>query len=212
MSITNKDMRFAPEQHTHPAIAGEQSKSPTIRNLATLLVFILGFSPISLNWAEHKSKPIPEPIVNSQDLPNFHVVDSYFYRGAAPSFAGMDQLKRLGIRTVIDLRRTPVMIEAERSYLKRIGVEYVSIPMGNWVPSVQKQQLFIDIMTRASQDSAKAPVFLHCAHGSDRTGFLTAMWRVQHDHWSIFQAAAEMLHRGFFIHKFEPNPASRIDY
>src|SRR5262249_5806663 len=130
---------------------------------------------------------------------------------AAPSYAGMDELKRLGVKTVIDLRHTPIMIDAERSYLQKLNVRYINIPMGDSIPSLAKQKLFLETLSSAAENPTQEPVFLHCSHGSDRTGFLTALWRVEHDHWSLAQAIAEMLQHGFLIHKLEPNPQSRID-
>lgn len=88
-------------------------------------------------------------------------------------------------------------------------MSYVSLPMGNFIPSVQKQKRFLDIVSRAATDPAAGPVFVHCSHGSDRTGYLTALWRVQHDHWSIAEAAIEMFQYGFLVHKLAPN--ERVD-
>jgi protein tyrosine/serine phosphatase len=45
-------------------------------------------------------------------------------------------------------------------------------------------------------------VFVHCAHGADRTGLMIGLWRVQHDGWSYLAAAQEALHYGFFFHRF----------
>jgi hypothetical protein len=183
----------------------------TARNILTLLVFVLGFSPLALTSPMRQEEPLARQLKGSRDLPNFRVVHSYFYRGAAPSYTGMDELKTLGVKTIIDLRRTPIMIEAERAYVSKLGIEYISLPMGDWIPSAEKQKLFMSVMTRACNDPAHSPVFLHCSHGSDRTGFLTALWRVEHDHWSVGQAVAEMLEHGFLVHKLDSNPASRID-
>lgn len=181
-----------------------------VRNALVLTVFVLGYSPVSLNPATPEQMPFSE--LNSKELPRFRAVHRYFYRGAAPSFAGMDQLKQMGFKTVIDLRQTPIMIEAERTHLAKLGIEYVSIPMGDWVPSGEKRQRFVQIMSAAANNPSLGPVFLHCSHGSDRTGFLTALWRVEHDHWSVAQAFGEMLHHGFLIHKLSPNPDEQIDH
>jgi protein tyrosine/serine phosphatase len=36
------------------------------------------------------------------------------------------------------------------------------------------------------------PVFVHCAHGSDRTGCMVGIWRVSEDGYSYDQAYKEM--------------------
>jgi hypothetical protein len=213
MSVAEKSTESSvrPSAEADAPLSFKSNQRVAARNFLTFLVFILGFSPLALT-APSTLETTPIADVVSRDLPNFHVVHSYFYRGAAPSFAGMEQLKSLGVKTIIDLRRTPIMIDAERAYVNKLGIEYVSLPMGDWIPSAEKQELFLSIMNRASVDPTKGPVFLHCSHGSDRTGFLTALWRVKHDHWTMAQALVEMLQRGFFVHKFEPNPAARIDH
>lgn len=189
--------------------AQSQPQHVGLRNVLTLAVCILGFTPMAFTRPTPDVQPQPDIV--RRTLPNFHVVHDYFYRGAAPSYPGMDRLKTMGVKTVIDLRKTPIMLEAERNYVGKLGIEYVSIPMGDWVPSKEKMQLFLSVMNEAAQDKSKGPVFLHCSHGSDRTGFLTAVWRVQHDHWSLGQAIVEMLRYGFVVHKLDPDPAARID-
>ena len=189
------------------AASGRSTPNVTARNLLAIVVFALTFHAPALHGDD--APPAAGVKVNPADLPRFHQVHSYFWRGAAPSYAGIDRLKQLGVKTVIDLRRSEDRIAAERQYVEAQGIKYVSLPMGNFIPSLQKQQTFLQIMQNASETTADAPVFLHCSHGSDRTGYLTALWRVQHDHWSILEACAEMFQYGFLVHKLSPN--ERVD-
>jgi protein tyrosine phosphatase (PTP) superfamily phosphohydrolase (DUF442 family) len=199
-------MSFASSAIGNPP-ATAPTNSVTARNLLALAIFVLTF-----HLPGPGSKPAPAAraiTVNAADLPRFHQVHSYFWRGAAPSYAGLDTLKQLGVKTIIDLRRSRDHIAAEAAYASKLGMSYVSLPMGNFIPSVQKQKRFLDIVSRAATDPAAGPVFVHCSHGSDRTGYLTALWRVQHDHWSIAEAAIEMFQYGFLVHKLAPN--ERVD-
>jgi protein tyrosine/serine phosphatase len=172
----------------------------TARNLMVVAVFLLTFH-MPGGWQKEAEPPVTN-LVNSADLPRFRQVHPYFFRGAAPSFAGLDELKKLGVKTVIDLRRSQDRIDEERKYCGWIGLRYVSLPMGDYVPSPDKQKEFLQIVGDAQQNPQHGAVFLHCSHGSDRTGFLTALWRVKNDHYSIIEAAAEMLENGFVIHRF----------
>ncbi|MBX9692191.1 MAG: dual specificity protein phosphatase family protein [Cyanobacteria bacterium] len=40
-------------------------------------------------------------------------------------------------------------------------------------------------------------VFVHCAHGRDRTGAAIATWRMRHQGWTAQRAANEMLNYGY---------------
>jgi len=46
-------------------------------------------------------------------------------------------------------------------------------------------------------DPTKAPVYVHCKHGEDRTGLVIGLERVEHEHWAPKEAYAEMLKLGF---------------
>lgn len=171
-----------------------------VRNLLALMTFTVLAYPFSL----HKlSDPdVPTPPHDRTQLPNFHAVHSYLYRGGQPTGAGLAELKQMGVSTIIDLRRNKLNIELERIQAQRLGLKYISLPMGNFIPSANKQALFFQVMNSASANPSSGPVFLHCSHGSDRTSFMVAMWRVQHDGWTIAEAAIEMVRKGFIIHKF----------
>jgi protein tyrosine/serine phosphatase len=44
------------------------------------------------------------------------------------------------------------------------------------------------------------PVLLHCMHGADRTGVVSALYRMSLQGWSKDAARQEMLHGGFGYH------------
>ena len=141
------------------------------------------------------------PIKSSADLPRFSRVEPYLYRGGAPSLQGLKDLKKIGVKTVVDFRLSADKILWERSQCAALGMEYVSLPI-KLIPSDETQRTLLSILDAASKDPARAPVFIHCSHGSDRTSWAVALWRVNHDGWSLPQAAAEMVNNGFFIHRF----------
>jgi len=49
-------------------------------------------------------------------------------------------------------------------------------------------------------DEKRQPVFVHCQHGADRTGMMTAIYRVVVEGWSKEDAVAEMTEGGFGFH------------
>jgi protein tyrosine phosphatase (PTP) superfamily phosphohydrolase (DUF442 family) len=121
-------------------------------------------------------------------LPNLHKVSDDLYRGAEPTVEGIQQLKRLGIKTVIDLRASGVPDD-----VRGTGMTYVRIPSTAWQPDDKAVAQFLQVV----MDENRAPVFVHCQRGADRTGLMTAVYRVAVQGWTKDQAIAEMTQGGF---------------
>jgi protein tyrosine phosphatase len=65
-------------------------------------------------------------------------------------------------------------------------------------------------------DSASAPVFVHCKRGADRTGAIIACYRISHDSWQPKRALSEARDDGMsvfqrsmqkYVLRFEPATA-----
>jgi tyrosine-protein phosphatase SIW14 len=53
---------------------------------------------------------------------------------------------------------------------------------------------------------AEKPILIHCWHGSDRTGVISAMYRMVFQNWSREQAIDEFVNGGYGYHaSFYPN-------
>jgi tyrosine-protein phosphatase SIW14 len=127
--------------------------------------------------------------VNAPGVPNFHQVNEHLYRGAQPSDEGFKNLAKLGIKTVIDLRRpTEHSTEAEEQVVKSAGMKYINIPMqGVVAPTDESVAKALSLMLA----EADGPVFVHCKRGADRTGAVIAVYRMSHDRWGNSQAVHE---------------------
>ncbi|MFH0909934.1 MAG: protein-tyrosine phosphatase family protein, partial [Planctomycetota bacterium] len=122
-------------------------------------------------------------------LGNFHQVSDDFYRGAQPSQEGLKELERLGVRTVINLRRD----RSDREDLVGTNLRYEEIPMTPMEPKTEDTVRFLKIISRRKD----GPFFLHCLHGSDRTGAYTAIYRIVVQGWSKEAAIEEMTGGGY---------------
>jgi len=185
----------------------------TVRVAALLLLFVLlappGVLPGSADAPGDPSSHGGRIGDNSAVLPeNFHVSEHLFglpgltnvgrvangiFRGAQPKPEGYATLKAMGVRTVINLRTC----HGERKAVEAAGMRYVEIPMSFWKdvdPAVVRMAL--SVMT----DPASQPVFVHCSRGSDRTGVVAAVYRMEVDGWSEAEAEAEM--EAFGFHEF----------
>jgi tyrosine-protein phosphatase SIW14 len=139
-------------------------------------------------WAEQIEVP---------GLPNFYRVSDELYRGAQPTAEGMKQLEKLGVKTVVNLRA----MHSDRDEIKGTDLSYVHIGMTAWCISDNHVIRFLRIVT----DKSRTPVFVHCEHGSDRTGAMCAVYRVVVQGWSKDEAIEEMTKGGFGFHFFWQN-------
>ncbi len=124
--------------------------------------------------------------------PNLHKVSDTLYRGAQPTKEGFENLKKLGVKTVVNLRDH----HSDEALLQRAGLHYVSIPMDTLDI---KTQTVVDFL-RVAVDPNAAPVFVHCQYGADRTGTMVAAYRMVVQDWEQDWAIREMTRGGFGYH------------
>jgi protein tyrosine phosphatase (PTP) superfamily phosphohydrolase (DUF442 family) len=125
---------------------------------------------------------------------NLHRVSKDLYRGAQPDEElGFKRLKELGVKTVVNLRS----LHGESGEVKAAGLEYEHIFFEPWKRPEEKELVrFLKIVT----DPARAPVFVHCLHGADRTGTMVAVYRAAVQGWDKKEAAREMREGGYGFH------------
>ncbi len=140
--------------------------------------------------------------VASQNLHNFHQVSEQLYRGAQPDRPGVLELERMGIRTVVNLRLT----SSDRALLAGSSLGTVEIPAEPWDLEAADVLAFLRVVT----DPARVPVFVHCSHGADRTGAMTAAYRVVVQGWDKEEAIREMTLGGFGYHTLWDNLPATI--
>ena len=162
-------------------------------NLVLAAVFIFALNAKAENVETNSFHPVISTdlaYAEVGDLPNFHEVHSYLYRGARPTGAGLEKLKSMGIKTIIDLRASKLEVEPEAATVKRMGFTTINLPMTSQAPTKQEIDTFIATVENA--EKTNSPVFVHCAHGADRTGCMIGIWRVTHDGWTYDKAYEEM--------------------
>jgi protein tyrosine/serine phosphatase len=139
--------------------------------------------------------------VNLEGVPNCHKVSDDLYRGAQPSEEGMRQLEKFSIKTVVNLRE----FHSDRDELKdaNLGSEHISVKP--WHPEDEDVVRFLKIVT----DKNRTPVFVHCQHGSDRTGTMCAIYRIAVQGWSKDDSIEEMTKGNFGFHEIWAN---LVDY
>ena len=144
----------------------------------------------------------PTTDISNSFIKNFHKVDETLYRGGQPDpdnlDAAMTYLKSLGIQRVIDLRGVDDIERREEAAAKKAGLEFKSYPMrGLGAPQLDE----VLAIEKDIQCANCSPVFIHCHKGADRTGTISAIYRIDHG-WTDADAIAEMRHYGDSIYEF----------
>ena len=175
----------------------------------SLLQFHTGLAVLALAI----SVPASPAQVVAPDIPNFHQVNDRVFRGAQPPSQAWQTLAKLGVKIVIDLRRTDEhSTDVEAREVAAAGMKYFNFPMkGVVAPSDEQVSKILALLD--SQES----VFIHCKRGADRTGAVIACYRIAHDRWQPKQALNEAKSLGMgwgqvglkrYVMSFQPKVAS----
>jgi protein tyrosine phosphatase (PTP) superfamily phosphohydrolase (DUF442 family) len=125
-------------------------------------------------------------------VPNLHKVSETLYRSSQPTAAGMKQLAKLGIKTVINLQA----FHSDKDELRGTNLIGEHISMKAWHPENEDVVRFLRIVL----DNKRAPVLIHCQHGADRTGTMAALYRIVAQGWTKEDALNEMVDGGYGFH------------
>ncbi|HEY8994349.1 MAG TPA: hypothetical protein VIM71_06800 [Lacunisphaera sp.] len=135
------------------------------------------------NWAA--------PVINTT-LGNCYRVSADLYRCEQPDKKDIPDLKALGIRSILNLRRW----NSDPKAFEQAG----------FVPLLQRMEaddLTADDLVAALRlfRNAPKPAIVHCWHGSDRTGSIVAAYRIVFQNWTPAAALDELRHGGFGYHE-----------
>ena len=165
--------------------------------------------------------PAPAQSNSSSEISieNFGKVNENYYRGSQPVGGQYAELKRLGIKTVIDLRGDGLR-EAE-GWARAQGLSYFNLPLTTKRAATVEQTVYF---LKLVNDPTNWPVYVHCKGGRHRTGEMTALYRITNDGWTADEAYNEMKKYDFedsffyprslkkyvfeYYKRFSPNKAS----
>jgi len=128
-------------------------------------------------------------------LPNFHTTrEGVLYRSGQPRGLGLDFVKLYGIRTLINLRSpdsdgTP----EEKAFAAENGLNFYNFLIGSSAAEIDKAvKRFLAI----AADKSNWPILVHCSRGKERSGVMSAIYRIEFDHWRNADALEETYRLG----------------
>ncbi len=108
----------------------------------------------------------------------------------------------MGIKTIVNLRTS----NKEEGIVKNAGLNYVHIPTETSKLGDDSMEKFLQVIS----DPNNLPVFVHCYHGSDRTGAAVASYRIVFENYTPEQAHKEMTSDKYGFHSMWKNIDSYI--
>jgi uncharacterized protein (TIGR01244 family) len=115
----------------------------------------------------------------NEGIRNFGKVSDSLYRGAQPDATGIRNLARVGVKSIINLRMTSDVWQAEAAEALAGGITYTNVPLkGSGRPADAQVTTLLALI-----ETLPAPVFVHCKHGCDRTGTIIACYRIRQGGW-----------------------------
>ncbi len=134
-------------------------------------------------WAQ----PVPGTSVK-----NLNRVTAQLYRSAQPDAAGMRELEKLGIKTVVNLRD----LNDDQKEARGTKLRLHRVKMDAW--HIEDEDVVrVLALLRKTKDG---PFLIHCHHGADRTGVVCAMFRMVEERWSREDAIRELEDGGYGFH------------
>jgi protein tyrosine/serine phosphatase len=118
------------------------------------------------------------------------VTPGVLYRSGQLTAAQLETaVSRFGIRTVVNFLRPGRDVEAERQVARRLGVDFLNLPMPG--DGFGQEEQFRAALA-AIDDPERRPVLVHCARGTCRTGAAVALYRYERNGWTVEDVSAEM--------------------
>ena len=128
-------------------------------------------------------------------LPHFGTVrEGMLYRSGQPRGLGLAWVKHSGIRTLINLRKphsdgTP----EEKAFAVENGLNFYNFSIGSSHKDIEQTvERFLAIV----DDKSNWPILVHCSRGKERSGVLSAVFRIEYDQWPNDQALQETYRLG----------------
>jgi len=150
-----------------------------------------------LSSVVHADNP-PRPLHWSTPIDNrlnLHQVDDKLYRSALPNTEAVDQLKALGIVSVVNFYQ-----KSDASWIGNADLQEIHLPLRTrWFDDEDA----LDALRSLRTAQEKGPVLIHCKHGQNRTGLVAALYRMVYQGWSKEEALAEMRSFGGSIERMK---------
>lgn len=171
---------------------------PAILLMFSLTITSFSYKFDSLASAGEPNRPPQWAVpMKVQGVSNLHKINDGLYRSAQPTEEGMKNLEKMGIKTLINLRA----FHSDKDKLKGTGLLNNALSVKTWHIEDEDVIRVLKIISKKEN----GPFLIHCQHGADRTGVMSAMYRIVVQGWSKDEAIKEMVGGGYGFHSVWSN-------
>jgi len=165
-------------------------------------IFILLFFILFVNGCNDKNQkrkyiPPATSVVDKQF--NFHIVDSTLWRSAQPNSESLKRMKSFGLKTIINLRSDSVTNKWEKKIADSLNLNYYNFPLDS---RKEQDPDEINLILNIILQKKNQPVLVHCLGGKDRTGLISALYKLQKGNKTLNEIHKEMLMYGYNEEKY----------
>ena len=172
---------------------GLRAWSLLVKVMSALAITLFPCLPASLAAAGESDRPPQWAVpIYLQGVGNLHKINEGLYRSAQPTKEGMKNLEKMGIKTVINLRA----FHSDSDELKGTALLNDELSVKTWHIEDEDVIRVLQII----QKKENGPFLIHCQHGADRTGVMSAMYRIVVQGWTKDEAIREMVDGGYGFH------------
>lgn len=126
---------------------------------------------------------------------NLYRLDRLFLRSEQLLPKDYVLLNQQGVKTIINLRFFD-RNDDEKAF-GNTDLTLVNTPLMSW--SITPKDV-AEVLWQVEQAQQRGAVLVHCYHGADRTGLISAVYRIIYQGWSIAEAKREMIEGPYGFH------------
>ncbi len=160
-----------------------------------VLFSILAGAACHVHAQETRQQEWAVPLEKSSNL---YRMTPTLFRSARVRGKDIALLQSLGIKTVVSFRS----FHSDEAILGNRGFKLKRVSINTWDIDDKKVVAALRAIRAAEKNG---PVLLHCLHGADRTGLISAMYRMVYQDWSKEQASDELMNGGYGYHSMWKN-------
>lgn len=131
---------------------------------------------------------------------NLYRIDNKLFRSEQLTEQSQHLLEKQGIKTLINLRFFDR--NDDQQAFNHGQFTLINAPLLTWYITPKE---VAHILWQIKQHQKNGAVLIHCYHGADRTGLISAMYRVIYQNWSLDEAKREMIEGPYGFHSIWKN-------